>query len=65
MISQRISATLRSKAASNLSRVPASGFATVHGVGRSRLPDDDGSTPGTNDFILSVLQSVPSQRDAK
>ncbi|CAE6457675.1 hypothetical protein ACGC1H_007245 [Rhizoctonia solani] len=65
MISQRFCATLRSKATSNLSRVPVSGLATVHGVGRSRLPDDDGSNPGANDFILSVLQSVPSQRDAK
>ncbi|CAE6462786.1 unnamed protein product [Rhizoctonia solani] len=65
MISQRISATLRTKAASTLSRVPASGLASVHGVGRSQLPDDDGVNPGANDFILSVLQSVPSQRDAK
>ncbi|KAJ1304339.1 hypothetical protein OPQ81_005496 [Rhizoctonia solani] len=65
MISQRISATLRAKAALNLSRAPVSGFASVHGVARRQLPDDDGSNPGANDFILSVLQSVPSQRDAK
>ncbi|KAH7339379.1 mitochondrial amino-acid acetyltransferase [Rhizoctonia solani] len=65
MISQRISATLRTKATANLPRVPVSRLASVHGVGRSQLPDDDGSNPGANDFILSVLQSVPSQRDAK
>ncbi|GAB1521534.1 Amino-acid acetyltransferase, mitochondrial [Rhizoctonia solani] len=65
MISQRISAALRSKTGSTLSRVPGCGLASVHGVGPSQLPDDDGANPGANDFILSVLQSVPSQRDAK
>lgn len=65
MISQKLASGLRTKAASTLTHAPVRGLASVHGVRKHQLPDDDGSNPGANDFILSVLQSVPSQRDAK
>ncbi|KAF8757074.1 N-acetylglutamate synthase [Rhizoctonia solani] len=63
MISQRISATLRSKTGSTACSWLWARERTWCGpqsvAGRRRCK------PRANDFILSVLQSVPSQRDAK
>ncbi|QRV79205.1 NAT, N-acetyltransferase, of N-acetylglutamate synthase [Ceratobasidium sp. AG-Ba] len=64
MISQKLVSGLRTKAPA-LAHTPAASYASVHGVRRHQLPEEDAGDPGANDFILSVLQSVPSQRDAK